>query len=435
MDEKVYLILPGCDDTNRGDQALIWQTVDIARAAGYQGRYYMLSTEQQCQQSAAEGIDQLDYILRHPSARSSKSDNIHYGLGLKLRWAFSAMLDLLTLPPLTHRWSRALLQPLYSKRIRRSLALVRQADAAFVKGGGFLHAHGGLADTYKIWFFLYHIRLAQSFGTKVYVMPNSFGPFRSPLVKGMIRRTLKKCPVVLSRESTSQQMLQEECRIASDVYADLAFHLAPDADFDPHALLLEKGIDCRGEKCVAITARPYRFPGEADGEAKYEAYQNALVELVIWLSENGYHPVLVEHVACDMAHENDMTCIEQISEKLAGRCRYSIFSDLRLTCRQMKQIYGSFAYTVGTRFHSVIFSLASGVPSIAITYGGNKGDGIMKDLGLERFALPIHSLTGSALIDAFRDLSNQSADARANTARKLSQLHGQQAQIIDRIRK
>jgi colanic acid/amylovoran biosynthesis protein len=136
-----------------------------------------------------------------------------------------------------------------------------------------------------------------------------------------------------------------------------------------------------------------------------------------------------------MAHENDMTCIQQLHKKLDGRCRYSIFSDLSLTCRQMKQIYGTFAYTVGTRFHSVIFSLASGVPSIAITYGGNKGDGIMKDLGLERYALPIHTLTGPELIEAFRDLSAQSPEALEHTAQKLSGLHAQQAQIIDKIRK
>lgn len=435
MDEKVYLILPGCDDTNRGDQALIWQTVDIAKAAGHQGRYYMLSTAEQCRQSAAEGIGQLEYVLRHPSARSAKGDNIHYGLGLKLRWALSGMLDFITLAPLTHRWCRKLLLPLYSKKIRRSLELFSQAEAAFVKGGGFLHAHGGLADTYKIWFFLYHVRLAQSYGTTVYVMPNSYGPFRSPLVKGMIRRTLSKCPVVLSRETISEQMLRQECGITSQVYADLAFHLAPDPNFDPYPVLLEKGIDCRNEKCVAITARPYRFPGEADGEGKYKAYQTALMELVIWLSRNGYHPVLVEHVASDMDHENDMTCIRDIAGQLEGRCRFSVFSDLRLTCRQMKQVYGTFAYTVGTRFHSVIFSLASGVPSIAITYGGNKGDGIMKDLGLERYALPIQTITGQALIDAFRDLSAQPPEAAERTSKKLGQLHAQQAQIIDRIRK
>ena len=434
MVDNTYLILPGCDDTNRGDQALIWQTVSVAKAAGYQGSYHMLSEPEQCRQSAAEGIGQMDYVLRHPSARYSKGDNIHYGLGLKLKWALAGVLDLVTREPLAHKWSRKLLLPLYGKKTKQTLERFRQADVAFVKGGGFLHAHGGFSDTYKIYFFLYHIRLAQSFGTKVYVMPNSFGPFRSPLVKSMIRKALRKCPVVMSRESISQKMLREACGIESEVFADLAFHLASDPSFDPYPILLKNGIDCRNEKCVAITARPYRFPGEADGAKKYEAYQDALAALAVWLGDNGYHPVLVEHVSSDMEHENDMTCITQIAQKLEGRCRYSVFSQRQLTCRQMKQVYGTFAYTVGTRFHSVIFSLASGVPSIAITYGGNKGDGIMGDLGLEEYALPIHALTAEKLIDAFRSLEDRTRESW-RISNELDKLHAQQAQIIEKIRK
>ena len=42
--EKVYLVLPGCDDTNRGDQALIWETVSLAKEAGFDGRYLCLPT-------------------------------------------------------------------------------------------------------------------------------------------------------------------------------------------------------------------------------------------------------------------------------------------------------------------------------------------------------------------------------------------------------
>ena len=59
----------------------------------------------------------------------------------------------------------------------------------------------------------------------------------------------------------------------------------------------------------------------------------------------------------------------------------------------------------------------------------------MKDLGLERYALPIHTITGPALIDAFRDLSAQSPETQDRTSQKLSRLHAQQAQIIDKIRK
>ena len=45
MSEQKCLILPGCDDSNCGDQALIWETVELARAAGYIGDYYMLASK------------------------------------------------------------------------------------------------------------------------------------------------------------------------------------------------------------------------------------------------------------------------------------------------------------------------------------------------------------------------------------------------------
>lgn len=435
MDDKIFLILPGCDDTNRGDQALIWETVSLARDAGYRGSYYMLSEPDQCAQSTAEGISQMNYILRHPSARFKKCDNIHYGLGLKLKWTMSAVLDLLTRAPLTHRWSRAILWPVYSKKLKHTLNLFRHADAAFVKGGGFLHAHGSLSDTYKIYFFLYHIRLAQSFGVPVYVMPNSFGPFYSPLVKGMIRRVLQKCPAVMSRETISQEMLLRDCQVASQAYGDLAFHLQGDSDFNPFHVLEQAGIDCRKEKCVAITARPYRFPGHPNGPERYEAYKTSLATFIFWLSHNGFHPVLVEHVFSDMDHENDMTCIRQLESILDGKCRFSVFSNRNLTCRQMRQIYSTFSYTVGTRFHSVIFSLGTGVPSLAITYGGNKGDGIMKDLGLNQFALPIENLSSDSLIQSFQTLSAHRECTQQQLHAALDAVHAQREQIIRSIRK
>lgn len=435
MDDKIFLILPGCDDTNRGDQALIWQTVRIARSAGYAGHYYMLSDPAQCRQSTAEGIDHLDYILRHPSARFAKGDNIHYSLGLKLKWALAAWIDLLTREPLAHKWSRRLLRPFYSSKTKKLLEKFEQAEAAFVKGGGFLHAHGGLADTYKIYFFLYHLRLAQSFGVKVYVMPNSFGPFKSPLVKGMIRRVLKKCPAVMARESISRQMLAQSCGVEAGVYADLAFHLEEAPGFDPYAALERAGISHCGKKSVAITARPYRFPGETDGPQKYEAYKNALVQFAIWLDTNGYYPVLVEHVFSELSHENDMTCLQELEEMLEGHCQFGLFADRTLTCRQMKQIYATFDYVIGTRFHSVIFSLASGVPSMAITYGGNKGDGIMTDLGLREYAVPIQTLTAQRLIDTFRSLSDNADSVRDRLTDTLKTIREQEKQIIDIIRK
>ncbi len=434
LKEDTYLILPGCDDTNRGDQALIWVTVDLARKAGYEGTYLMLSNPDQCGQSSREGIGHVDYILKHPSAKFRDSKNIHYTPLLKLKWAFAAAWDLLTREPLVHPVLRKLLLPLYGEEIRKSVESFRKAKKCFVKGGGFLHAHGGFADTYKIYYFLYHIRLAQSFGTHVVVMPNSFGPFDSPLVKGMVRRTLGKCSAVMSRESISSRQIQASCGISSMEFADLAFHLREDSDFDAEKYLRDQGIPIGEKTCVAITARPYRFPGEDDAAQKYVRYKESLVEFASWLIERDIYPVFVEHVFSDMDHENDMTCIGQVQEMMGESIGYGVFSSRSLTCRQMKKVYAAFDYTVGTRFHSVIFSLASFVPSIAITYGGNKGEGIMKDLGLERFGLPISQLTGKKLIQAFEMLYDQREEIVESLQMAMEKMNAQQEDIVNVIK-
>lgn len=404
MDE--YLILPGCDDTNRGDQALIWETVELAKAAGYDGHYSMIATEECGRQSQTFGIDSLAYLLPHPSMHEIVGvDNRSYGLSIKLKWAIAALADLLIAFPLSKKATRGLAAKLLSDEQKRTFEVFKKAKAAFVKGGGFLHAYGGATDTYKIYFFLYHINLALSMGIPVYVMPNSYGPFTDLASKKMVRKCLGKCQLVYSRESISQRVLKESCGIESILSRDLAMYLEKDDTFDAKETLKQKGIVLKPGKMVGITVRPYRFPGKQNAEDLYEQYKKTVCKCIVWLTENGYHPVLIEHVFSENYHERDIICINEIAEMVHASGHFiDIFSALELNCKQMKSIYGMMDYLVGTRFHSVIFSLTEGVPVIAITYGGNKGDGIMKDLGLSEYALPIDQLTERILVDKFIDL-------------------------------
>lgn len=435
MQEKNYLILPGCDDTNRGDQALIWETIAVAEEAGYKGKYYILADAEKASQSAQRGIGHIDYILPHPSTHFHRADNIQYTLALKLKWGLAALWDLLSCIPLLSPMLRKCLLPFYKKATKDTLRHYEKAEASFVKGGGFLHTYGGVTESYKIFYFLYHIRLALSYGHDVYVMPNSFGPFHGPFVAKMIQKTLAKCKVVMSREQISQKQLLEACNIRSEVHPDLAFLLKRDADFDARKALKDAGVPIGEKPCVALTMRPYRFPGESNSAELYRRYQEALVGFIVWLSERGYCPVLVEHVACDLEHESDMACITDVTALLGDKCSYFVFSDPALTCEQMKGIYGCFDYTVGTRFHSVIFSLAENVPSMSITYGGNKGDGIMKDLQLDRYAIPIHTISLDVLTEKFTAMENNRDALKQQLLRFHGRLTEEKESIIAQIRK
>lgn len=403
-DEKVYLILPGCDDTNRGDQALIWETVTLAKQAGFDGRYFMLADPDKSKQSEAERIDSIDLILPHPSTHFKKNNNISYGKTLKLKWAFISLIDCIRAFAVLFAPLRPVVKLLGGKKIKASIEAFKRADAAFVKGGGFLHAYGGIVSTYTVFYQLYHIMLALSMGKDVYVMPNSYGPFMGPGSAWLVKKVLGKCKVITARESISKESLEQATGVTAQLFPDLAFYLEPCAELSSGQLDKLSQIPFGEKKCVALTMRPYRFPRSADPLAEYDKYKNTLCEFVRYLSREGYHPVLIEHTYADNEHEQDMSCINDVAALLGDSCEYTVYSDLSLTCRQLKYVYSKFDYIVGTRFHSVIFSVASGVPAVAITYGGNKGQGIMKDIGIDSLAVSIEDLTLSVLKERFEYL-------------------------------
>ena len=399
--QKFYIILPGCDDTNRGDQALIWETVNIAKDAGFNGKYVILADSDKSIQTKSENIDNINLILPHPSTHFKKNKNINYGILLKIKWAFMSLIDCIKAVALLFLPFRMIAKKIGTPKLRESINAFENADAAFVKGGGFLHAYKGIISTYIIFFQLYHIILALSIGKSVYIMPNSYGPFNSPCSNWLINAVLKKCKIVTARESISKETLEQSTNLHVDLFPDLAFYLEPSKSFTEEQLKNFSEIPFHKKKCVALTVRPYRFPQSSNPIAEYNKYKSVLCDFIRYLSTEGYHPVLIEHTYSTNEHEQDMSCINDIVSTLGNSCQYSVYSDLSLTCRQLKYVYSCFDYIIGTRFHSVIFSLAAGVPAIAITYGGNKGKGIMKDIGLENLSINIENLDFSVLKEVF----------------------------------
>lgn len=440
MNNKTILILPGCDDKNRGDQALIWESVRIARDAGLKGRYYMLTDEESLTQSKKEKIYNAFPILPHPSSHYKKlHDNRRYSIIMKLLWGFAAIADFIRSAPLKYPAIRSIFRLFLSSKQRETLDIIKNADAAIVKGGGFLHNSKGLAETYKIYFFLYHINLALSYNVPVYVMPNSYGPFEGKVTRKMVEKTLKKCKMVYSRESVSQKVLKKQCNIDSLVSMDLGAYLLKDNSFEGFGYLIKRGIPIDKEKCVSLTVRPYRFPDSKNPDRAYKQYKESIVKLIKYLIKNNYFPVLIEHVYSKNYNECDYKCIEDIINRLdfdkVSRKYYSVIIDRNLNCRQIKEIYSHFYCIIGTRFHSVIFSMFEDVPAIAITYGGNKGQGIMSDLGMAEYAIPIDKVNASILISTFEKLCNQYKEIKELLNEKKMDSLEQRKKIEKRLKK
>jgi colanic acid/amylovoran biosynthesis protein len=396
-----YIILPSNSDLNRGDQALVWETMAVSKDSGNIGNYYMLkSGEESTVQSEAIGLVPISPILKHPSRKFKSKVNNEYNLSLVIKWGSVAILDFISSILLLSKFTRFLSSPFLPKKVKETMKIINECNACFVKGGGFIHTTGKLTDLYIVYFQLFHVMLAQSLGKPVYVMPNSFGPFKGIGVSGLVRRTLKRCELVSVRESISLGMLKG-IGVEGKLFPDLGFSLNKCSTTNKD---VENIRDKYPEKrIVAITARPYRFPGSTNPKAMYREYINSLVIFSKWLYKNNYLPVFVEHTLSETTHENDGTAIAEIVSNLAEG-EYEIIKNNNYTCRDLKEIYSRFDYVVGTRFHSVIFSMSERTPSIAVEYGGNKGAGIMNDMGLSNLGIPIEDVSSERLIEAFKYL-------------------------------
>jgi len=403
------LLVPFVTDKNRGDQALIWESINLIKGLYDKPEIVLMrgDDESQFTQTSKLGYSSVRNILRHPGRNHHTNSHIRYTIIDKVLIGIRAICDLiqticLLLPIriINHLaiWSLPL-------ELKQTYGVYKECDAVFVKGGGFIHSYGSVVEPYQMYFNLFPVLLGIALKKKVYILPNSIGPLNNRFAAKIADYTLNHCKYVSVRESKSLDFLSNRKQIKIPVYRhyDLGYYLKA-SDFDAFHYLEEKGIDMEKPK-VVITLRPYRFPGNRNAEEVMQKYITSFTEFVIWLYRDGYQVVFFAHTIGPSAHETDSIAIKEVLRNLDEQHTKSVFiEDESLNCMDVMAIYSYFDALIGTRFHSVIFAQNSDVPSLAITYGGYKGDGIMADLGIGEFAIPMDRVDSHILKCSFQKL-------------------------------
>lgn len=406
------ILIPSNTDLNRGDQALVWESIRLIEEVCDDPEISLMRGDDKRQYAQTErlGFPFIPKILKHPGRIFSKQKHIRYSLFEMLIMGIVAIYDfILSFMLLVRcRCVNKLALLLMSDDSHKAYSAFKNCDAVFVKGGGFIHSYGAITDAYQIYYLLYYFLVAIRFKKQIFVLPNSIGPLKSRLARLLACYVLRKCTYVSVRESVSEKfLLSQNLNVSIHRHADLGFFLTSDENFDANAYLVEHGVDT-SLPIVGITLRPYRFPGEINPEKKYTNYITSIVAFCHYLEERKIQIVLFSHTLGPGAHENDTIAINEVSNMLDKQhVKHIRIEDEELDCRQVMTLYSKFNYLVGTRFHSVIFAQNSYVPTIAISYGGNKGIGIMEDVGLSEFSIPMSEMSKERIIDLFKNLTNE----------------------------
>ncbi|NQT55509.1 MAG: polysaccharide pyruvyl transferase family protein [Desulfobacteraceae bacterium] len=274
-------------------------------------------------------------------------------------------------------------------------------DLIIACGGGYLLQPGKLPKLdrwlriHDTLLFAYDFYLAKAFN-KPYILYNqSIGPFfrRSDFMAYI--RFMRDAKVVLCRESLTYERLKEVGVSNIKQVADIAFHLAP-----KHSNLLTKYTKKMDGTKIGLTVRKWLDSNRQD------FYENALAEFIrnVLSQDDKAQFYFMPQVHYPVGDDDDSIVSLRIRDKLPTNLSKSVHlitEDLHPA--ELKYTIGQMDYFVGTRMHSNIFALSMGIKTIAIAYEP-KTVGIMKDLGLSRYVIPMEESDGDNLLSLFNEL-------------------------------
>jgi len=440
--EKKAIIVNGITDMNKGDQALVWESVRIIEDTGMYSDIKVISLgdtpeerEALCGQTETRGIYVIRNLLKHPRRGKHHKDKLQKeGLGYLFFQIKNAVFDFCSLSflKLVFRinWITNIL---YSKEINETIQAFKDVDTVYVKGGGFIHAHGEKTAPYAVWYMLFYMNLAKQLGKELILLPNSYGPFEGATVKKQLINGLKKSELILSREKVSSAKLSKLLNRQIPTVPDLGFYLEMKSKEEGFQIL-EKYNFKKNDKIVGITVRPWRFPGTKNPEELYENYLNSIKEIIVHVNRLGYKVAVFNQSIGPNAHEDDRNAIVKLVE-LCNNNETNMFTwvNENLACDLLKAVYSNIYVFVGTRFHSLIFSMTSKVPSISIAYGGNKGVGIMKDFDLGDYVVKIDDIKEGILPDLFDKACSNYSSIKSKLSDQIPYLESQRLETIKLI--
>ncbi|NID14581.1 colanic acid biosynthesis pyruvyl transferase WcaK [Luteibacter yeojuensis] len=226
-------------------------------------------------------------------------------------------------------------------------------------------------------------------GRPVYMIGHSVGPFQHAFFRKVSQDVMARVDALALREEVSARHMrdaaipQDRLRWTSDT-----------------AWLVHPGVPVEVDTArptVAVTFRELAPFDKRLGVTQAQ-YEGAFAELLDAVIDAGFHVrAFSTCTAIDGYPKDDRMIALKVRSRLRRPESFEVEMD-ELNDVQLGRRLGACVLTIGTRLHSAIISMNFGTPSVALNYE-HKSEGIMKRLGVDDLAMPVHSLLDGTLRD------------------------------------
>ena len=309
-----------------------------------------------------------------------------------------------------------------TRRMARCAVVVDVAGVAFSDGRELYLPFNVLTILAPIWFGVPVVKLAQA-----------LGPFRHRLNRALARWLLPRCHTVVARGRRTAENLAQIGITDAPVCPDVAFVLNDVADVET----LEPDLAARLE--FGTAGRP--LVGVCPSSVVFKAcrrrgidYADVNARFVEHLVARGFRVLLLAHSQRPGAaslKNNDLPVVRAIVERAEPSDQVATVAE-ELDSVALRKLIGRCDLFVASRFHSMVASLAMGVPTMVCGWG-HKYREVLDEFGLGEFSFDCSELSLEALCEMFGRLAEHQGEVRAAIARALPSIMDRARSQLDAV--
>ncbi|MDD5700805.1 MAG: polysaccharide pyruvyl transferase family protein [Dehalococcoidales bacterium] len=309
------------------------------------------------------------------------------------------------------------------------LRAVFEADVVLVMlGDAFGSDVGGLGGNAVPIGSSFNILPSAYLNKKIIVLPQSTGPINNVITRNIVRYTLNKVKVIVSREQNTADYLRK-IRVNKPelhITADIAFIFSPVSPDRLQEICQHEGINKKANKNIVGINVSHLVSKKSKTTQVKEDYMRITAELADYIVENFDTTVLLIPHSIRMSlwscrpEENDVEAVNEAYQCVRNKDRIIKISN-KYTGQEMKGIISQCNIFIGARMHSIVAALSSYIPTTAISYS-NKTPGIMKMAGLENYVCDYKTMDFEELKAKVSDMWNHRDKLREAMIPKIDEL-------------
>ena len=223
---------------------------------------------------------------------------------------------------------------------------------------------------------------AKLFGKKFVGWTQSYGPFTTPWIRAMAKLDLGSQEVIFCRGEDCVSVIKALLPNSNAVsYPDVAIILNYDKE-KGRIYLTEKMNLTEHEKLVTVSPSAVLY-SKSVGQSSSNKHVQELRAVCIRLIGSGYRVLLVPHTY-RVGSENPNLCDYVVSKFVADGLEGVDLVTENLSPIDLKSIISNAYIHIGARYHSLVASLSTGIPSISLSWHSKYKD-LMREFSLDEY--------------------------------------------------